>query len=410
MKKAMIVFALFVLSAFLMFGCTSPEPNINSDNINPVVDANNQFSIDLYSEYKLEEGNIFFSPYSISTALAMTYEGAEGQTKEEMASVLHYPANKTILKEVNLGLYQSINTGNNEYTLKTANALWGQKDYNFKDSYIQDIETYYKGHLTNLDFINNPTPSADEINTWCDKETNGKIDKIISPELISIDTKLILTNAIYFKGEWKNGFDSDLTVKRDFYASENKTVEVDMMFMGEEKFSYTEDENVQVLEMSYKGEDISMIIILPKENNLTKIENSLTLEKINDWKSKLSNEEIYELYIPKLKFDKEYKMKDKLSEMGMGTAFSDYADFSGMNAEGKTGLKISQIIHKSYIEMDEKGTEAAAATAVVTEDFAAMDPDPNAIIFNANHPFIFIIQDKETGTILFMGRFSNPTV
>ncbi len=411
MKKLLLVFGLFLFSMVLMFGCTTPDKiQPNPEDTNVIVNANNQFSMDLYSKYKSNEENIFFSPYSISSALAMTYEGARGQTANEIISVFHFPENKTTLRNGNLGMYNSINQGNNEYTLKTANALWGQNDYAFENTYLKNVETYYNGYLTNLDFNNDPSGSADTINTWCDEQTNGKIDKIITAGDITPLTTLILTNAIYFKGTWEYEFNSDSTSKRNFYSSQNRTVQADMMFMGEKKFNYTEDEEAQILEMLYKGKEISMLIILPKEGKLNEVENSLTLDKIDEWKSKLNTEEISELYLPKFKFETEYKMRNDLIEMGMGNAFSSiYADFSGMTMENKKELFISQVIHKTYIEVDEKGTEAAAATAVSMVRNATA-PDPDAIVFNANHLFIFVIQDTETGNILFMGRINDPII
>ena len=373
-----------------------------------VTGANNQFAADLYQKYKSKEGNVFFSPYSISTALAMTYEGAKGQTADEMRTVFHFPADQADMRAGYLGVYSKINAEGKNYTLKTANALWAQNDFHFEQSYFDTVGQYYGGHVTNLDFRGDTENSRLTINSWVENQTNNRIKDLIPAGVIAPDTRLVLTNAIYFKGKWKYEFNSTLTEKRDFHIDPSNTVQADMMSMANHEFKYMEDENAQVIELPYSGDEVSMLVILPKNNDINGVESSISYEKINGWKANLHTEEVQQLYLPKFKFETKYFMAQDLADMGMPTAFTDDADFSGMT--GKRDLAISAVIHQAFVEVNEEGTEAAAATAVVIRETSMPGPGPEPIIFNADHPFIFVIQDRETGNILFMGRVSDPTI
>jgi len=375
--------------------------------IQQVVNANNQFAFDLYSKYKdtpdYENSNIFFSPYSISTALAMTYEGAKGQTAEEMQSVFHFPESD-ILRPNSAAIYNNINKKDKFYKLMTGNALWAQYDYQFLEEYFSRVEKYYGGKVANLDFKEETEKSRQTINSFIEQQTNDKIKELLPKNVIKPNTKLILTNAIYFKGDWKLQFDEEETREADFKITPTQTVKVQMMTLtGEDaKFNYLETENLQILEMPYKGEELSMLVFLPKEGTLSEFEQSLTAEKLNEWKSSLQEKRV-NVYLPKFKFETKYFMKDDLAQMGMPTAFSSSADFSGMN--GKGGLFIDQVIHQAFVEVNEEGTEAAAATAVIIAETSVRLSE----VFMADHPFVFIIQEKETGNILFLGRMNNPT-
>jgi len=238
------------------------------------------------------------------------------------------------------------------------------------------------------------------INTWVEEQTNNKIKDLIPQGMITPLTRLVLTNAIYFKGTWAIQFDPTDTKKQDFRVNSEKTVQADMMSLTEEEFNYTETDDLQILELPYKGDELSMLILLPKEN-LNKIE--LTLENLEQWRSSLREREL-NIYIPKFKFETKYFMSKDLKEMGMPTAFGEGADFSGMTGDKK--LFISQVIHQAFVEVNEEGTEAAAATALTMVESAVTKPT----LFKADHPFIFIIQQKETGNILFIGRVNDPTV
>ena len=368
--------------------------------VQEVANANNKFAFDLYSELKKSEsGNIFYSPYSISAVLAMTYEGAEGKTSDEMKSVFHFPEDN-ILRTNFAAIYNDINEGNNAYELKTGNALWVQQDYPFLEDYMSRVEKYYGGKAANLDFISETEKSRQTINTFIEEQTNDKIKDLIPAGMLNSLTRLVLTNAIYFKGTWEWEFDKSDTREQDFKIAPDNIVKTPMMFMDPDKaeFNYVDLEKLQVLELPYKGEKISMLILLPKEN-LENIE--LSSEKLNEYKSQMEETKLDSIYLPKFEFDTKYLMSETLKGMGMLTAFTWDADFSGMT--GYKDLFISFVVHQAYVKVDEKGTEAAAATAVGMPMSAA----PRNI-FRADHPFIFIIQEKETGNILFLGRVVNP--
>lgn len=390
---------------------TTPTPAKQSDITiaSNIVEANNQFALDYYAVLKNKAGgNIFCSPFSISSALAMTYEGAKGQTAQEIASVFHFPEDIQTLRTEYQNIYSEINKTDKAYELKTANALWAQKDYPFLQNYLGTIEQYYNGKTTNLDFASDTENSRLTINGWVEDQTNDKIKDLIPQGVLDPLTRLVLTNAVYFKGEWVKQFNKEDTIKNYRFNTGFRTVEVDMMNRtdDESEFNYTENDQLQVLELPYSGEDLSMLILLPKNNDLPSLENSLSTEKLSDWKQNLENQRV-DVYIPKFKFETKYMMSEDLGKMGMPTAFGGGADFSGM--DGTQNLYIGSVIHQAFVEVNEEGTEAAAATAVVMFDLAAPPETPTIPTFMADHPFIFLIQDNATGNILFIGRVINPS-
>ena len=379
-----------------------------NQGIQEVVNANIQFALDLYSKMdESEEGNVFYSPYSIFSALAMTYEGARGQTADEMKSVFHFPEND-VLRTNFAAIYNIINQERITYELRTGNALWGQIDYPFFDDYINIVEKYYGGKLANVDFVNETEKSRQTINNFIEEQTNGKIEDLIPYGALDATTKLVLTNAIYFNGSWEWEFDEDRTYDNNFTITPGNVVKTPMMHMdpGRIKFNYANLPDLQILELPYKGNRISMLILLPTEN-LSVIEPSLTAEKLSEYKNQMQETGLGDIYLPKFEFDAKYLMKKFLSSLGMLTSFDfNYADFSGISPAGI--LHIRDIIHKSYIKVNEKGTEASAATAVMVGQFIGPIPPPPPI-FKADHPFIFLIQEQKTGNILFMGRVNDPT-
>ena len=406
MKWKTIISILIILIISLS-GCINgtvilaDDSEATSEGIAKVVNANNQFTFDLYSNIKDNESNVFFSPYSISVALAMTYEGARGQTAEEIQSVFYFPEDDIIRRSSFARIYNNINKIGKEFELHTANALWAQEDYPFLEEYTSLIDQYYVGKITNLDFVADTENSRMIINRWVEEQTKNKIKDLIPQGAINSITRLVLTNAIYFKGIWVKQFDRRDTKQQDFKVSPDKTIKVPMMSLTEEEFNYTETEDLQVLEMPYKGEELSMLILLPK-NDLESIEDFLNAEKLSELRNNLREVEI-DVYIPKFTFETKYFLPDTLSEMGMPTAFTwPDADFSGM--DGTKYLFIQNVIHQAFVEVNEEGTEAAAATAVIVGFGAAMNK-----VFRADHPFIFIIQERETGNILFLGRVTDPT-
>ncbi len=374
------------------------------EGINSVTDASNQFALDLYAELKNNQGNIFFSPYSISTALAMTYEGARGETAEEMQKVFYFPADNNARRSAFAAIHNQLNEPNAKYQLSLANALWAENDYKFLNGYLETVAKYYAGKATNLNFKGAAEEARQTINQWVENKTNNKIKKLFPQDTLTADTRLVLTNAIYFKGTWVKQFEKNKTKASDFRASPANTVQVPMMQQTNEKtkFNYTETADVQVLEMPYEGEKLSMMVLLPKNDDLPALENSLSLAKINDWRKKLIQQHV-DVFMPKFTFDTKYFMAETLAKMGMPTAFTDNADFSGM--DGTKSLSIQNVIHQAFVDVNEEGTEAAAATGGSMGITSIM---PQTLTFRADHPFIFIIQDKANGGILFFGRVSNP--
>lgn len=417
MTKKILLIVLLVIAvagvataAVLFLFPYQPDQPPETDDINStqqgvqeVVRANNEFAFDLYSQLsKSEKGNIFYSPYSIFAALAMTYEGARGQTADEMKSVFHFPESN-ILRPNFAAIYNDINKSAEDYELRTGNALWVQQDFPLLSDYTNIVEKYYGGKAANLDFIKEIEKSRQTINSFIEEQTNNKIKDLIPSGLLDEMTRLVLTNAIYFKGTWQWEFDVSDTRNQDFKITSDNVVKVPMMNMYPKKatFNYADTEEAQILELPYKGDKISMLVILPTKD-LASIESSLTVEKLNEYKSKMKETKLDSISLPKFEFDTKYFMKNTLSTLGMPTAFSGNADFSGMT--GKKDLYIGFVIHQAYVKVDEQGTEAAGATAVGMQLTSTMPKN----VFRADHPFIFLIQDKDTGNILFLGKVVNP--
>ncbi|MCJ7571450.1 MAG: serpin family protein [Candidatus Thermoplasmatota archaeon] len=375
-------------------------------SVQSLVDSLNDFSFAFYDEIiKDEESNVFYSPYSIFTALSMAYEGARENTVVQMKDILNILQNDSVTESSFGRLYNLLNQNKEGYTINTANAFWANVDYKFLDEYINLLKSYYIAEANELDFSKN-VEAAETINTWIEEQTKDKIKDMIKPEMLSDLTKLVLTNAIYFKGLWEKQFDPKNTFEADFKTNTLQTVKVNMMnYNGKDKkFNYTETEDLKILELDYQGSDLSMIIILPKENNITLAEKQISAVNLVDWKNNLVEKEIDILQIPKFKLETEYNLNDILSDMGMTDAFSPgVANFSGM--DGTNDLFISKVLHKAFIDVNEEGTEAAAATAIIIGVTAIQEPTT----FIADHPFIFLIQQKETGAILFMGKVMNPS-
>jgi len=376
------------------------DKNYTAEKLSSLVDSLNKFSFEFYQKIsENKEDNIFFSPYSIFVALSMAYEGAHGNTATQMYNILNFFQNDSETQGSFGKIYNLLNQKQEGYRISTANAFWIQQNYPFLTEYINLLQNYYMAEANELDFSKN-VEAARTINTWIENQTNGKIKDMIDPSALSEFTRLVLTNAIYFKGLWENPFDSKYTTKIDFKVDSSKTVKVDMMSLSNCIFNYTETDDLQILKMPYKGNNLSMLVILPKENNISIADSSLNTLNIEDWNSRFDEIKI-NIDIPKFKFKTEYNLNNVLTKMGMVDAFSEIdADFSGM--DGKKSLFISDILHKAFVEVNEKGTEAAAATAVILTTSVVTNT------FNADHPFVFLIQHESTGAILFMGKIMSP--
>ena len=378
------------------------DNDATSTSVEATVEAYNSFAFDLYGRYSADDGNILFSPYSISTALSMTYEGARGETAEEMEDVFGFLEDPSLRLPSIARIYNTLNEEGREYALHTVNALWIQQGYPVVEDYVDAIVDYYGGDVNALDFVAEPDESRVTINEWVEERTNDRIKDLFPSGSIDGNVRLVLTNAIYFKGDWLYEFDEDATSEEEFHVSPTSTVMVDMMNLRDETFNYAETDELQILELPYTGEDVSMLLLLPKEGRIGDVEAQLSAERLGEWLELMEGAAV-NVYLPRFTFETKYFMMEDLAEMGMPTAFTDAADFSGMNAEDR--LFIDKVIHQAFIEVNEKGTEAAAATGVSVALSAAIQEE----VFRADHPFIFLIRDVDTGVIMFMGRVTDPS-
>ncbi len=384
------------------------EEGVTPEGKESLVDANNKFALNFYNEiYEDEEGeNIFFSPYSIFTALSITYEGSRGETAEEIKNVFGFPKEDDVRRPGMAAIYNRLNPESAKYEMKTANSLWIQDDYQVLDEFKNTVINFYGGEVSNVDFVSDSNKAREEINDWVAKKTNDIIEDLFPEGSLSELTRLVIANAIYFKGSWDVEFDEENTRKEDFYVSEEETVEVPMMRNLGEEYGYFENDLLQVLEMKYEGDETSMLVFLPREVGLSSLEDSISLEQIKEWKEEINNREV-NVYFPKFEMNTDYKLNNYLSNLGMPAAFTppsaeDGADFSGMS--GKRDLYIHSVVHDAFIAVDEEGTEAAAATGVEIgiESYTPISE------FRADRPFLFLIQETESGNILFLGRVVNP--
>ena len=371
------------------------------EGIKKVVDANNQFSIDLYQQIskqaKQAENNVFFSPYSLSTAIAMLYTAAEGETKQQIQNTFHYPT-PAILNPNSAALYNQFDKPNPNYDLSTVNDLWMRQGLSPNQNYLDTVKRYYGGQVTNLDFASRPEPSRQAINKTISNHTKQMIPELLPEGSIKSSTAAVLTNAVYFKSEWAQPLGLRGSTQ-PFYNLNGTTTDTNFMY-SIESFDYMEDERVQVVELPYKGDELSMLVVLPKSKEaaaMQKLIANLSTAQINKWTERLESKEIF-LNMPKFKLEQIYKMESILTEMGMPIAFSNKADFSLFN--DKLPLAVDSVIHKAVVEVDEKGTVAAAATSIVITPISA---SYNAE-FTADHPFMFMIKDNKTDAILFLGQ------
>jgi serpin B len=406
-----VVLALGVVDAL-------PEtatPFTASPGMKSAVESNTAFALDLYQKLKEQPGNLFFSPYSISTALAMTYAGARKQTESEMAGALHFSLPQTNLHAAFGALAARMNKlqRRNNITIATANSLWCQQDYRFANTFLDLVRTQYDGDTRQVDFRNAAQAARSEINEWAEQNTKGKIKGAIGPGQIKPDTRLILCNAIYFKGKWQKQFKTRDTKPMDFHVNTNQTVTVPMMCQKSEfKMTHDDDDSLQMLELPYSGNDLSMIILMPvampwlpdnEHNSLPDLEQKLTVTNLHAWFGKLDQTGLDKttVCLPRFVTTQTFDLANELKSLGMSSAFNGSADFSGM--ETTTNLFISDVIHKAFVEVNEAGTEAAAVT------WAQAKTKGGPERFIVDQPFIFLIRENGSGTILFLGRVVDPT-
>ena len=370
------------------------------------VQGNTAFAIGLYKQLREQPGNLFFSPESISTAFAMAYAGARGQTASEMASVFHFTLPPDQLAPAMGKLLAQMNQKNPDYQLSVADALWAQQNQGFQQAYLQLVEENYAAGFHQVNFMLAPETARTTINQWIEKRTNNKIQNLVPPGAITPLTRLVLTNAIYFKGDWLDAFDKRATEDADFHVSPAKTVKAPLMHETG-SFNFFDGGTFQALELPYKGNALSMIVLLPNDvGGLAALEQSLTADSLAGCVGNFRPAPKVILTLPRFTMTQQFELSGALSAMGMPLAFNGAADFSGMT--GKRDFSISAAIHKAFIDVNETGTEAAAATSTIMTA-AAMRFEPPPIIFRADHPFLFLIRDNRSGSILFLGRVVDPT-
>ncbi len=423
--KSIIAFTLAVIMVFGLAGCTQPaaaselksnkpritSPAANKADLTALVEGNSAFAFDLYQLVRKDEGNLFFSPYSISQALAMTYGGARGNTAGQMSDAMDFllPQDRlhTAFNSLDLVLASRGKgaKGKDEkgFRLNIVNAIWGQKDFPFLPAYLDLLAQNYGAGLRVLDFMKAPEPSRVTINDWVSEQTEKRIKDLIPQGAINDMTRLVLTNAIYFNAAWQFPFEKNATRDDNFLLLNGNKVTVPMM--GQTKsFGYAKGDGYQAVELPYDGRELSMVILLPEQGKFASFEASLNRQLVASIIQKFSYQQVF-LSMPKFKYESSFGLKPALTSLGMGDAFRpEAADFSGM--DGKRDLYIQDVLHKAFVAVDEAGTEAAAATAVIVGT-TSLPPEP--VVMKIDRPFIYLIRDVGTGTILFVGRVVNPT-
>jgi serpin B len=373
-----------------------------------LVRGNNRFAFDLYARLRSRRGNLFFSPYSISAALGMTYTGARGETAAEMARALHFPADPGELAREFHDLTAQLNGigKRRPYQLSVANSLWYQRGYPLRPEFTKRAMTDFDAQVRPVDFRTASEAARRAINAWVEKKTQDKIKDLLQPGVVDQNTRLVLANAIYFKARWQLLFSEQATQKGNFHLAGGRTVRVPLMHRTG-GYSYFAGDDFQLLRMPYSQGALEMVVLLPKEaGGLAELEKGLTAAKVEQWLGRTRGYEV-NVTLPKFKVTSQFALRDALTGLGMRRAFTAGADFSGITRSRP--LAISAVIHKAYGDVHEKGTEAAAATAVVIVKAAAPVPRPKPkATFRADHPFVFLIRHAGTGSTLFLGRVTNP--
>ena len=373
--------------------------------------GNNAFALDLYRTLSDGEGNLFFSPFSISEALAMTLAGARNETERQMMNTLHYDIPQDRLHPTFNALDQELASrgkglqgeDNQFFQLNVANAIWGQQGYEFLPDFLDTLAEHYGAGLRPLDFAGAPEDSRIRINDWVSDETEGKIEDLLPLGTIDGLTRLVLTNAIYFNASWYWPFDQRLTQERPFHLAGGGRVEVPMMAETSKSFyGHAKGKGYQAVDVPYFRREMFMTILLPDAGTFREFEDSLNAEVLSRILEDIEIDYIT-LTMPLFEFESEFSLGETLAEMGMPDAFGAHADFSGMT--GNRGLSISKVVHKAFVSVDETGTEAAAATGVM---MMLSLPSKDSIPVTVDRPFIFLIRDTATGTVLFLGRVMNP--
>jgi len=396
--KIVVIFTAVIFSSagiLIAIDQTDVKPVSDSSPYQDIIYANNQFGLDFYSQINGNNDNLFFSPWSISTAFAILQEGARGNTAKQIGDAFGFSDDSSQRQSGFKSFNDRLNHPNSDYLLSVANAFWLSHDFAPKQNYVDVTKDYYDSHVEQVDFSADGT---DIINKWVSSKTHGKIKDLFEPGALD-GASFAITNAIYFKGTWNKQFDPDRTKMRDFWASEDSAISVPMMYLPESKQRAALTEEVHLLELPYDGDKISMLVLLPAQRHgLSGLESALSIEKISQWKKDLQ-ESSMAVMMPKFKLETDYDLIPLLKSLGVSDAFGADADFGGIS---DSNLFVGEAVHKAFVEINEEGTEAAAATGI--GGFQSGPPT-----FEVDQPFMFVIQDNESGNILFMGRVIDPT-
>ena len=388
------------------------SPSVNPERIQELVNDNTAFALLFYNQIRQNEGNIIFSPISLSLALSMTMAGAETTTENAMLEALQitlpeedvYPAYNALLLAINQSEQENLeNDEDSNFQLNIANSLWAQSGYSYKQAFLDVLAKNFGAGVNNVNFIQDPEAARDAINNWVEEETEEKIKELIPAGAISDLTRLVLANAIYFKGAWQYQFDAASTYEAPFNLLDGSAIKVDMMKLDSERLQYHQGQDYEAISLPYMSPDFAMTIIVPELIAFNDFETTISLEFLNTLRDRMAIEQI-ELEMPKFDFESTINAKEALKNLGMEEAFiAGMADFSGITEEEE--LLITDVLHKATITVDEEGTEAAAATAVIV-GLTSLPPEP--ISLKIDRPFMFFIQHQPTGSILFMGRVTQP--
>ncbi|MFN2395644.1 MAG: serpin family protein [Bacteroidales bacterium] len=416
MKKIIFPIAIttLIFLQIILVSCSSgnkvsEQTAIENEEKTPIEMRNNQFAFDIFKAINSShDENLVISPFSISTALAMTYAGADGNTAEEMAQTLYfYSGQEKFHKDFSAWMNAIIEKGEVKDKLQVANSLWPQEDYPFREDFVNLIKEYYESALFKVNYRGDREQIRQRINTWVENHTNQLIRNLIKPGVLTDDTRLVLVNAIYFLSDWKIAFDEKVTHTAPFYITPKKPVNVPLMYM-EDDLRYAETVDFQIIELEYEGGDFSMVAVLPAEDtNIDKFINEFDVVTFMQTLDIMEKKKV-EVYLPSFKVRSNFDLEKLLAEMGMPEAFSNRADFGRMT--DLQDLKIDKVIHEAFIDVNEEGTEAAASTAVVIIRKSAMVDPPEKTIFRADRPFVYAIKDNSTQSILFMGKTINPAL
>ncbi len=395
---------MLALPVLLSLSGSSPEniENKLTPELKSIVDGNSAFAFDLYSRLKTNTGNFLVSPFSISSALGLTYGGARNTTAAQMAQALHFPTNVPFHVGMSAVLDACNRPKGSGIELRIANGLWSQRGYSLKDEFMRLARTNYHCDPAILDFTDDSRAAGRHLSEWVARQTSGKIKESFQSGDLNSETRLVIVNAIYFKGNWSSRFDKAKTHRGQFWDAAGQPTTVPMMNQ-KVLFPFLAADNFQILELPYLGQTVSMLLILPnKRDGLPQVEQDLTVENLNHWIQRLAEAEV-DVQLPKFSLNSQFRLNQLLTTMGMRDAFDvSRADFSGITA-GRPFF-LSAVEHAAIMEVDEEGTVAAATTHV---SFGCAKA-PARATFHADHPFVFLIRDNQTGTILFIGRVTDP--